>query len=497
MTSVFTKGLTGRLAAWLFVFGPIGAITAVFLPLPTGTNKPDIVLLCSASFLLGLVYLRIPWEAWPQSMTLWLIVPPAYGLLSAAGFIMLDVLTYLYGTFWVLSATWVGVGQKRWTPLRIAPFTALMMGLPFYFRAEIPAATVLYNTLIITSICVLVGELLAWVSEHIEQAEDRDLRHIDGQRALLEASTTLAYQVDADTAGYVVARTIGELLDSETGLVFILGDPGPTVMGSWPEPIDDLHITNAQCEPVMDAIREGRALVIHSDDPCPILEILEVQTLFVIPVRGADTPIGAIAVGYTSPDHKLDEFTWDLAHTFATQAGLAFERVWATQVLLDESLLDELTGVGNRRHASALLSNLHPGDTVAMLDLDHFKEINDTYGHVLGDEVLQDLGAYLRKALRDNDSVARYGGEEFLVVLRRAGEAGAGKLDELLKGWCRQDPRTTFSVGVAVHKPGLSAATTLKRADEALYAAKSQGRNRVCADASARGGNRTLTPHRG
>ena len=141
---------------------------------------------------------------------------------------------------------------------------------------------------------------------------------------------------------------------------------------------------------------------------------------------------------------------------------------------------DELTGLGNRRHASAILATIQPGDVVLMIDLDHFKAVNDNSGHAAGDDVLRELGAYLRGALRDVDLVARYGGEEFLVVFRSAGEGVADIADRLLQGWRARRPRTTWSGGLATHEEATTSAVTLTRADFALYEAKRRGRNTVC-----------------
>ena len=141
---------------------------------------------------------------------------------------------------------------------------------------------------------------------------------------------------------------------------------------------------------------------------------------------------------------------------------------------------DELTGLGNRRHASAILATLQPGDVVLMIDLDHFKAINDNSGHAAGDEVLRELGAYLRGALRDADLVARYGGEEFLVVFRDGGDSAGVVAGRLLQGWRARRPRTTWSGGLAAHEEATTSAVTLTRADLALYEAKRRGRNTIC-----------------
>jgi diguanylate cyclase (GGDEF)-like protein len=146
---------------------------------------------------------------------------------------------------------------------------------------------------------------------------------------------------------------------------------------------------------------------------------------------------------------------------------------------------DDLTGLGNRRHGVMLLDSLAPGDTVAMLDLDHFKRINDTLGHPAGDEFLQVFSSYLLRAVRDKDAVARFGGEEFIIVLRGAGAAALDSIERLLTGWRALTPLTTFSAGVAVHRRHQTPSSTFADADAALYQAKQRGRDRVVVHADA------------
>lgn len=155
---------------------------------------------------------------------------------------------------------------------------------------------------------------------------------------------------------------------------------------------------------------------------------------------------------------------------------------------------DPLTGIGNRRAADETLARLLAdvgeggGACVALVDIDHFKAINDSHGHAIGDAVLAALGRLMRQGLRSRDQVFRYGGEEFLLVLADASpEACADVCDRLRLAierhdWSRVAPRlaVTASFGLARHAGAQeSAGSLVQRADEALYVAKHGGRNRV------------------
>lgn len=124
---------------------------------------------------------------------------------------------------------------------------------------------------------------------------------------------------------------------------------------------------------------------------------------------------------------------------------------------------------------------------VLMADLDHFKQINDTHGHLVGDAVLREVAARLRSAVRDVDVVGRYGGEEFMVVLVNAPLETAREIAERIRTRVAGTPikvhnvavGITISLGLAVMAFGDTVETLVERADLALYAAKSQGRDRV------------------
>ncbi|WP_300542451.1 PleD family two-component system response regulator [Maricaulis sp.] len=169
---------------------------------------------------------------------------------------------------------------------------------------------------------------------------------------------------------------------------------------------------------------------------------------------------------------------------------------------LEMAVTDPLTGLHNRRYISsrlrqALASANNGGAPVSVMiaDIDHFKSINDLYGHEAGDVVLQGFAGRMQSALRALDLAARYGGEEFLVVMPGAGMAEARIAAERLRSAVAEEPfvledgtdiAVTVSVGLAQASFGETFEALLRRADAALYTAKNEGRNQVqAADAAA------------
>ncbi len=157
------------------------------------------------------------------------------------------------------------------------------------------------------------------------------------------------------------------------------------------------------------------------------------------------------------------------------------------QLLTRESNTDQLTGLANRRACESRLQQLDSGPrkyAIIMLDIDHFKHVNDTHGHNEGDKVLRRVVDLLGSKLRPNDFIARWGGEEFLVVLESISSADAQAVSDALcqcieAGTVNDTIPVTVSLGLALSDIGRTAMDTLKSADEALYSAKTAGRNRV------------------
>lgn len=172
------------------------------------------------------------------------------------------------------------------------------------------------------------------------------------------------------------------------------------------------------------------------------------------------------------------------------------------------SITDALTSLHNRKHMMDTLAmevarglRYDKRFSILMIDIDDFKKYNDTHGHLAGDEVLKELGAFLNDILRTEDYAARYGGEEFLLLLPETGSKGAGQLAERLRqkleeksiGATTKLPGITVSIGVAAF-PGNGAdpEELIRQADKAMYQAKQAGRNKVMVVKERRGRSQAM-----
>ncbi len=164
------------------------------------------------------------------------------------------------------------------------------------------------------------------------------------------------------------------------------------------------------------------------------------------------------------------------------------------QQLTSQVQSDDLTQLASRRYLLEVLTreqeNANQGKEilcVAMADLDHFKQINDQQGHIVGDRVLKEVAQRILSSIRDEDTVGRYGGEEFLLILPHTPLEIALQIAERIRQHIARTAvhlrelsiPTTISIGVVQHQPGEDAVTLIRRADEAMYRAKQAGRNTV------------------
>lgn len=214
------------------------------------------------------------------------------------------------------------------------------------------------------------------------------------------------------------------------------------------------------------------------------------------PLLAGGTVVGVLGISSTPP------FTDEERDVVGAAAALMAIGVKNMQLFLETrelSLRDGLTGCFNRGHGletldAELRRARRAGSplSILMFDIDHFKAVNDRFGHLRGDELLGAIGALLGRVTRSTDVRCRYGGDEFLLILPETPVVGAQQVAEgLRKGiadtWMAAgDEPTTISIGIAAVTPGeLDAKALIRRADEALYRAKNAGRNRLCVAVSA------------
>ncbi len=213
-----------------------------------------------------------------------------------------------------------------------------------------------------------------------------------------------------------------------------------------------------------------------------------------------DSPLGqALAIGVVLGAVARCSVLVTFFRSMQYRLGVTNEKL-ALALAQIEALVrqDEVTGLANRRgvmerlhHCCAVAKRSGSPLCVALLDIDHFKQINDSFGHDGGDRVLRAFGVLLAPRLRAGDAVGRYGGEEFLLVLPDTRLEQAGELLERLRqhiarsDWAVTagvDAQVTATFGAAQYRPGESAEATIARADAAMYSGKAAGRNRVVLD---------------
>ncbi|GAP61870.1 hypothetical protein ARMA_0293 [Ardenticatena maritima] len=218
-------------------------------------------------------------------------------------------------------------------------------------------------------------------------------------------------------------------------------------------------------------------------------ELSETRCWLYVPLQFGAYHIGACLLGMPQ-SYTLDENDRDVIAALAAQAASALQNAFMATT-------DELTGLMNRRaffeqarREFKRAKRYNKPLAAIMIDLDHFKQVNDTYSHAVGDQVLSEVALRIRETVRTLDIVGRYGGEEIAVVAPETSLEGAIQLAERLRQNIALEPietsagpiRVTVSVGVAALTPEMMLLEQLLHAaDEKLYVAKAEGRNRVCA----------------
>jgi diguanylate cyclase (GGDEF)-like protein len=297
--------------------------------------------------------------------------------------------------------------------------------------------------------------------------------------ALLDATAVVIYRLAADR------RTLAMAFGVEAGRTLTLT-------------LQDIRMDDPDRH-VARCAREGQEIVTHIAPglDTAVAGTLETLSLMYAPLLVGGCLMGVMTIQSVQP-HAYAEREVAIFRTLCAYGAIALANAEAQEQLVEKnrqleivSVSDRLTGLYNRLRLDQVLEEeLARGDrmgaalSVILMDIDHFKVVNDTHGHQVGDQVLVAMATLLRAGSRGLDVVGRWGGEEFLVVCRDTALPGAALLAEKLRDLIAQHPfpqvgHKTGSFGVASRRDKESVDALISRVDAALYDAKNAGRNRV------------------
>ena len=302
--------------------------------------------------------------------------------------------------------------------------------------------------------------------------------------------------------------------EKETLLKILVCDDDPAdrkLVRAYLRQVDNREIVlleAGESKEIQNALRKGRIDLVLLDVQMPeksgmewLAEIVEVQTAPVVMLTGSGSEELAVqalqdgAVGYL-PKGSLSKEKLVKAIDVALGRWRFMQQSKADQEELEKlANYDSLTGLHNRRGVLHKLDEqiknarrYNDNVSVILLDIDHFKKVNDQYGHLTGDDVLSEVARLVRQNVRDSDVAGRYGGEEFIIVLPKADLSSAmvvaERIRKVIEDAVMGDSKgqvfgITISQGLACYEPGDDRCLLISRADGALYKAKENGRNRV------------------
>lgn len=445
----------GSVTGVLFI--SIGVIVLATAPFLIDTDPSLLISAAAISIVSGIVVWVLPWESWPP------IAPVAVAVWSIA----------ILG--WV---SWQSPeATSHFLPIYVVLFIAAAVAIPrSWIGVLLVLATVTFvvpavrdgqSTLVVDfAVAILVSGAAAWVMTGV-------LHRYQNAGGTAERVLAAAQAITKTTMAAETIVTLREGMESVTP-----ADVVEVRLSDGPERSTAVSIEATFVPDVR-----------HASSPATTLPAA-VRTAVIVPLLNERFQFGTLTLGWMTPNRRPDAVSVQAATVLAGEAARVLHAQHATSVSNHAVLTDPLTGMNNRRAMDERLARLEPGDSVAVIDLDHFKHINDTHGHPVGDQVLKTLAASVAAVNRGIDWCGRLGGEEFVIIYPKTGLAGADAAVERLRAQWQTDTQgavtTTFSAGVAVHQYDSNADDTLRSADDAMYEAKRGGRNRtVQAPASA------------
>jgi diguanylate cyclase (GGDEF)-like protein len=332
---------------------------------------------------------------------------------------------------------------------------------------------------------------------------ERELRR---RRFELEQLASMGHALedahDALSVGEKLLDALADTFNFTRMAIFAVSDEGPRLLTSTG--LIDALVADFRLQPesvLAVARHERRSLLVREFDPevDPWLAAVmpKASNVMLVPMV-ADGVVGVlVAETGEAPGSRLERRVVSTTERFAGHAALAMRNANLLERVKQMAATDGLTGLANRRSFDEVLERelLRAGRTdgrlsIVLIDVDKFKVLNDTYGHVIGDAVLRGIAAALRSQGREYDTIARFGGEEFAAILPGCSSGLALQVAERLREAVQDSPNevpVTASCGVATYPyDGLDATSLVQAADDALYASKHAGRNTVRSAEQAR-----------
>jgi diguanylate cyclase (GGDEF)-like protein len=351
---------------------------------------------------------------------------------------------------------------------------------------------------------ILVFWVVVIVTAAFSAVNERELRR---RRYDLEALAKFSLRLESVTKGSDVAEILTETVADEFGFERIV------FFGAREGDIFLMHGKGAEELPP-DAPRPGEGQFLAriasshetllvskfdaEEDPGLAALLPGCQNLVMAPLNAEGRSVGLLICEHgMRSGSRIERRVISMLERLVSQSALALQNAWLLEMLERYASTDGLTGIANRRSFEEALGRdvskairTQGQLSLVMLDIDHFKQLNDVHGHVVGDRVLRRVAEILDREVRGADMVARYGGEEFVMIVSGLGEADAVAAAERLRTAIELDssePRVTASFGVATYPDdSMDGSSLLEAADTALYQSKHDGRNRVTAASTVR-----------
>jgi diguanylate cyclase (GGDEF)-like protein len=339
--------------------------------------------------------------------------------------------------------------------------------------------------------------------EELEATSTELQRQLQIRHELLNLSTALLSTLDQSDVFALITTMLKQIVDYDTMDIRLIDEEARELVAIYArdenaeemlgfrsaldEGVSGWVVSHNEAQLINDMDSDPRAVFV------PGTEEGEPQASIIVPLNVRGKVTGVLSIdrlhGHTFDDHELEP-----AKLFANMAAIAIQNARTYEDMERQAISDGLTGIHNYRHfrdtLRATVSRAERYDEtfcLLMMDLDHFKTVNDTIGHQAGDDVLRAVADVLRMCSRESDYQARYGGEEFVMLLPQTGLSEASTLAERIRSQVAEidagQPglRVTMSIGVASFPDSAHDSDgVLAAADAALLRAKARGRDRVC-----------------